>query len=69
MSRIGALDRYAFMAGIIVLFVVSLGLLALSGWAWLGVVLFGLLSAVGVYDLVQTRHAILRTALRTWMQA
>lgn len=52
--------RYAALALAAVLFLLSLGLLALSPWAWLGVALFGFLTGLGVYDLVQKRHAILR---------
>ncbi|AOZ69300.1 FMN-binding glutamate synthase family protein [Rhodobacter xanthinilyticus] len=39
---------------------VSLGALALSPAFWIGVALFGFLTGVGLRDLTQTRHAVLR---------
>lgn len=55
-----AYQRYAALALALCLAVVSLALTVVSGWFWLAVALFGALAYLGFYDLVQTRHAILR---------
>lgn len=52
--------RFAVFAGVGVLTVVSLIGLIWSGWYLLGVALFGALTLIGVYDVLQDRHAILR---------
>ncbi|MCB2160294.1 MAG: FMN-binding glutamate synthase family protein, partial [Rhodobacteraceae bacterium] len=57
---IQSLDRFSVFAGVAVLTLVSLLLVVLSPWAWLGVAVFGALTAVGIHDVRQTRHSILR---------
>jgi len=52
--------RFLFFGGMIVLGLASLIGAAFTPWFWIGVALFGTLSLVGVYDVMQTRHAILR---------
>ena len=39
---------------------VSVGMLAVTGWAVLPLILFAWLTLLGVYDITQTRHSILR---------
>lgn len=53
-------ERYLTFAGVGILTVVSLALLSVSAWFWLAVAVFGALTAVGVYDVLQTSHSILR---------
>ncbi|SHI38749.1 Glutamate synthase domain-containing protein 2 [Palleronia salina] len=53
-------SRFSALAAAAALTVVCLALVPLSGWAWLGVLVFGALTAVGVRDMRQTHHAILR---------
>ncbi|MEL6644665.1 MAG: FMN-binding glutamate synthase family protein [Pseudomonadota bacterium] len=60
MERIGSMQRYAFFAGVAVLAVISLGLSMVSGWFLLAGIVLGALTALGVYDVVQTKHSILR---------
>ncbi|WGW03734.1 FMN-binding glutamate synthase family protein [Tropicibacter oceani] len=52
--------RFSVLAGCAVLAFLSLVGLIWSSWFWLGVLLFGALVALGVSDLVQPRHSILR---------
>ena len=52
--------RYSILALALVLSVISLGLLSISPWAWLGVLVFGALGLLGLTDIFQTKHAILR---------
>ncbi|MCG6884868.1 MAG: FMN-binding glutamate synthase family protein [Silicimonas sp.] len=52
--------RFAVFAGVAFLTVVSLFGLIWSSWFLLGVLLFGGLTLLGVYDVTQTSHAILR---------
>ncbi|MDX5463515.1 MAG: FMN-binding glutamate synthase family protein, partial [Alphaproteobacteria bacterium] len=54
------MERYAVFAGVCALALLSLAGLAVSAWFAIPLVLFGALSALGVRDLLQTRHAILR---------
>ncbi|MCP1337899.1 FMN-binding glutamate synthase family protein [Futiania mangrovi] len=54
------MERYVVFAGVCVLAVLSLVGLALSAWFAVPLVFFGALSVLGVRDLLQTRHAILR---------
>ncbi|MEM1064086.1 MAG: FMN-binding glutamate synthase family protein [Pseudomonadota bacterium] len=60
MERIGSLERYAALAISALLTVLCLALLTVSIWFWLPVVVFAALTVVGIYDVTQTRHAILR---------
>ncbi len=52
--------RFVVFAGCGALTLISLLLLAVSGWFVVPLLVFGALSALGVYDVVQGRHAILR---------
>ena len=56
----GELSRYSIFALVAVLTVISLIAAFWSGWFWLGVLVFGALTAVGVADVTQNRHALLR---------
>ena len=60
MMRLESLERYSVFACVLGLTAVSLALVAWSAWFWLTFFGFAVLSAVGVYDVVQTRHSILR---------
>lgn len=60
MQPFGKLGRYGFFAAIIFLMLVSLLGLALSGWFVLPLLLFGILTLLGIGDLIQKRHSILR---------
>ena len=60
MHLVKTYQRYTFFAAVVVLCLLSLALLALTGWAWIGVAVFGALSALGLYDVTQRHHAILR---------
>jgi glutamate synthase domain-containing protein 2 len=59
-KRIGSLERYVFFAGAAALALLCLGLLALSPWFLIGVAVFGTMAAIGVYDVTQRSHSILR---------
>ena len=52
--------RFSVFITTIVLALLSLAGLTLSPWFLLGVGLFGFLAALGAYDVVQKKHAILR---------
>ncbi|MDD0842857.1 FMN-binding glutamate synthase family protein [Pseudomonas sp. Gutcm_11s] len=54
------LNRYAFFAFCVLLTLASLPFLGAHEWLWLLTVLGGLLSLVGINDLLQTRHAVRR---------
>ncbi|PZX17531.1 glutamate synthase domain-containing protein 2 [Palleronia aestuarii] len=55
------MHRYAPLLGAIVMFVVSIvGVFTAGFWFWGGVVIFGIASAVGIRDITQEDHAILR---------
>jgi glutamate synthase domain-containing protein 2 len=54
------MTRYAALAGVVALTLMSLLGLIWSGWFALPLVLFGLLTAVGLRDLLQPSHSILR---------
>ena len=54
------LRRYAVFFGVAVLTVLCLALVTVSYIAWLGVAVFGWLTALGIYDVMQTHHSILR---------
>ena len=61
MHKIPSLARFATFAGVVVLALVSLILMAVwSTWFIIPLALFGILSAMGTYDLVQEKHSILR---------
>lgn len=60
MNGIESMHRYAFFAGIVVLTVISFGLSFLSGWFWVPTLILGALTALGIYDVTQTRHAVTR---------
>lgn len=53
-------QRYGVYLGCVALTVVSLCGLWFSPWAWLPVALFGVLAALGTWDLVQRKHTISR---------
>ncbi|WP_420403279.1 FMN-binding glutamate synthase family protein [Nisaea sp.] len=53
--------RFAFFAAIVTAAIASAGLgIAGFAWAWLAVPVFGLLTVLGIRDLVQIRHSLLR---------
>ena len=54
------IGRFVFWGAAIALSLVSLGLLFVTSWAWAGVVIFGALAILGLHDVTQTSHAILR---------
>ena len=56
----GELSRYSIFALVAVLAVVSLIASFWSGWFLLGELIFGALTAVGVADVMQSKHALLR---------
>jgi glutamate synthase domain-containing protein 2 len=60
MSNLLNAQRFFALVGAAVLAIVCLVLAPLSGWFLLAAGVFAVLAAVGVYDVVQTRHAILR---------
>lgn len=53
-------SRYLPLGFAVLLALVSAVCVGLSPWFWLGVLVFGALGVLGVYDLLQTRHAVLR---------
>ncbi|MCB1474302.1 MAG: FMN-binding glutamate synthase family protein [Rhodobiaceae bacterium] len=60
MSRLLSMNRFAALAGVAVLSIVSLLLVGWSNWFLLPAAVFAGLAALGLYDLSQTSHAILR---------
>ena len=54
------MERYYIFGAVVVLALASLLGLALSGWFLIPLLVFGFLALVGVYDVVQERHSILR---------
>ncbi|WP_099827440.1 FMN-binding glutamate synthase family protein [Oceaniglobus indicus] len=60
MSGLDNLNRFWAFGSVGFLTLVSLAFLALTGWAWIAVVIFGALTVVGIYDVTQKSHAILR---------
>jgi len=60
MTGRGGMERFGVLGATIVLTLVFLGIALFTPWAWLGVVIFGGLTLVGLYDVMQTKHAILR---------
>ncbi len=61
MHKISSLGRFSTFAGVVLLFLISLVLILVwSAWFMLPLIAFGVLSLMGVYDLVQEKHSILR---------
>ncbi|MBJ3763050.1 FMN-binding glutamate synthase family protein [Maribius pontilimi] len=60
MKRIGSMERYGIWAGAVALTIVFFGLTWVSAAFWLGVVFFGIFAFMGLYDVIQDRHAITR---------
>ena len=60
MHAIKGFERFASWGLAILLTVVSLGLLALTPWAWIAVAFFGAFALLGLYDFRQPAHAITR---------
>ena len=60
MLKLSSLERYGLLALVIVLTLVSLAMVPFGGWFWLPAAVFGALSALGLRDLMQTPHSILR---------
>lgn len=54
------LSRYAFFVGCVLFTLVTLPFVNAHEWLWLFTLVFGALSALGVFDLLQTRHAVRR---------
>ena len=57
--NISLLSRYAFFAGCVLATLLSLAFVQ-HPWAWPALIVFALLSAVGVRDLMQQEHAVKR---------
>ena len=53
-------ERFLTFAGVGLMTVVCLLLLPMSGWFWLPALVFAGLTVVGIYDVTQRKHAILR---------
>jgi glutamate synthase domain-containing protein 2 len=61
MQRISSLARFTTFAGVVLLTLLSLILIATwSVWFVVPAILFGVMSAMGVYDVIQEKHSILR---------
>ncbi len=60
MRAIASLERYYTLAGVILLAFVSLTLVFYSLWFWMAAAIFAALAVLGIYDVTQTRHSILR---------
>lgn len=60
MKGIASLERYYTLAGVILLALVSLLLAFFNYWFWIAAAIFAALAVLGVYDVTQTRHSILR---------
>ncbi len=61
MPDLGSMTRFTTFAAVMVLTFVSLILMfALSAWFLLPFMLFAVLSGMGIYDVTQTKHSILR---------
>lgn len=54
------LSRYAFMAACVLVTIAMLPLLKVDDWFLVVAIVTGILSLIGVCDLIQTRHAVLR---------
>ena len=60
MKDLQTMTRFTTFAAVIALCLISLVALIWSGWFIIPFLVFGGLSAVGIYDVTQTKHAILR---------
>ncbi len=60
MYKFESLERYSMLAAVVFLTLASLVALIWSGWMLIPLAVFAALSALGIYDLAQTRHSILR---------
>ncbi|MFC2967647.1 FMN-binding glutamate synthase family protein [Acidimangrovimonas pyrenivorans] len=60
MGQSGVLTRYAVLIGVAVLTLASLAGAVFHPWGLLPLAIFGFLTALGVYDILQRRHSILR---------
>ena len=60
LASLKSLEHFSFFALIVLLALVSMICLVFSAWFWLPFILFGALAVIGIYDLMQTRHSILR---------
>lgn len=58
--NLSLLSRYAFFAGCVLATLVCLPLLPGQAWLWPLALLAGALTLLGLHDLLQTRHAVLR---------
>lgn len=54
------MERFYFFAGCAALAVISLALVLFSAWFWIPAAFFAALTLLGVFDVTQSRHAILR---------
>ena len=59
-KTLGENMRFSVFIGCAVLTVLSLIGLIWSGWFWPAAIVFGALTVLGVYDVVQSKHAVLR---------
>lgn len=60
MLRLGEMVRYSTFAGAVILTIASSFGLVLSAWFWVPVIIFGAASIVGVRDVLQDHHSVLR---------
>ncbi|WP_226780824.1 FMN-binding glutamate synthase family protein [Oceaniglobus trochenteri] len=60
MHRLSELIRFTTFAAAILLFLLSLLWLYHTPWGWIGVVIFGAGTLLGIHDLFQTHHSVLR---------
>lgn len=60
MTGSGGIERFGVWGVTIVMTLVSLGLAFLTAWAWVGVAVFAGLALMGLQDVMQTKHAVLR---------
>lgn len=60
MMKLSLLSRYAFFGCCVLTTLVCLPLLHLHPWLWSVAIIAGLLSLLGIYDLIQDRHALRR---------
>ncbi|WP_434777317.1 FMN-binding glutamate synthase family protein [Neisseria sp. Ec49-e6-T10] len=54
------INRYSFFIACLILTILSLCLTPFFNWIWALFTIFGLLSLIGIYDVIQQRHAVLR---------
>ncbi|WP_108482079.1 FMN-binding glutamate synthase family protein [Oceaniglobus ichthyenteri] len=60
MHRLKELIRFTTFAVAILLLLLSFFWLSITPWGWIGVVVFGIATLMGIWDLFQTQHAVLR---------